>query len=409
MRISHHSSQLLAALLVALAIGPGVFPFPVRAAAAADAPPEFVLLPVDQPDPYFAPTIEPGESSSLTVALGNAGEAPVEAVTFVADAYTLINGGFGVKGDDQPKTGPTTWIDYPSETLELAPEKSIERSFTVAVPADTSPGQYIAGLVLQTAEPIAVGDSAVFRQSILKSIAIFITVPGPVTPALAIGQATLDQKASAARLLIEVSNPGNVLLKPTGTVTMTNEAGEQVLTAPVAMGSVYAGMDTLLEISFPTALPPGTYTVTVHLEDDQTGATADATALTVTAGDPNAVTTAPPVVVEAVDLTESRDAATNQLQFVNVGVRLANSGDPILSARVTLHVTLNDSLVEDFPLASSLALPLGTTEVQQRYLPIGGWQAGTYAFSVTVEAVDARSGQTSVLATAEAPATVTAP
>jgi hypothetical protein len=49
-----------------------------------------------------------------------------------------------------------------------------------------------------------------------------------------------------------------------------------------------------------------------------------------------------------------------------------------------------------------IPLPVGPTEVRQRYVPPGGWQPGTYDFAITVEAVDPTSGTTTVLATAEA-------
>jgi hypothetical protein len=75
------------------------------------------------------------------------------------------------------QTGTTTWLDYPAETLDLDPGRKVERDFTVTIPDDTPPGQYITGIVLQTAEPIAVGESTMLRQNIVKAIAVFITIP----------------------------------------------------------------------------------------------------------------------------------------------------------------------------------------------------------------------------------------
>src|SRR4051794_15927659 len=181
-------------LLVALALVSGSVAAFAQSTPEPTTPtksaPEFVLEPVGQSGPYFMANADADTTTELTVALGNAGKEPVSARTFAADVYTLVNGGFGVGEDDDPVTGPTTWLDYPDDSLELVPNQRIERTFTVTIPADTAPGQYITGIVLQTAEPISVGDSAMLRQTIAKAIAVLITVPGPITPRFTIGSAT---------------------------------------------------------------------------------------------------------------------------------------------------------------------------------------------------------------------------
>src|SRR5690606_5431453 len=130
-----------------------------------------------------------------------AGNEPVSTITYVADAYTLVNGGFGVEGPDDEISEPATWITYSTETLDLAPGEGLERTFTVSIPEGTAPGQYIAGLSIQTAESIAVGGSEMLRQIIKKSIAIFITVPGPETPELAIGDIQINQADTSTTLV----------------------------------------------------------------------------------------------------------------------------------------------------------------------------------------------------------------
>lgn len=378
---------------------------------AGSTTPAFLLEPVGQDGTYLEVETEPGSETELTVALGNAGSHDVSARTYVADAYSLVNGGFGVRSEDEPATGATTWLDYPAETIDLPADKKVERTFTVAVPDDASPGQYVSGLVLQTAEPIAVGGSGMLRQNIVKAIAVVITVPGAISPALEIGAASLKQSPVSNSLLVEIENTGNILLKPAGTVTMTTEAGESIVTAPVAMGSVYAGTATLLEMPIPTTVAAGTYQVSVVLTDEETGATASAESLTLEVEEfaDSATPTLPPVTIEGFTVEPLRDPATDNLQAVNVMVTLANEGAPVPSARLTLHVTRDGELVEDFPLNAALVVANGTTDVQQRYLPLEGWEEGTYEFAVTLEAVDANTGQVTVLATAAAADPVTGP
>jgi hypothetical protein len=377
----------------------------------ANAAPDFILAPVDQETPYFTLTLQPGETKKLAVELGNAGESPVEAITYAADAYTLVNGGFGVRSESDPVSGTTTWLDYKSRTLTLKPGKIVKQTFNVTVPETIEPGQYISGLVLQTAKPIAVPGSPMLQQTILKSIAVFITIPGPVHPHLKIGDATLNRITGSSVLEIQIENPGNVLLKPSGSVIISNDAGETIITAPIAMGSVYAGTSTILEVAVPESVTPGTYTAAVDLKDEATGATAHSDELTFDIEAAADVTTPPAsaVQIDSVVAEPSRDETTGDLRFVNVTVQLSNNGEPLTSARLTLHVTLDGAFVEDFPLNSSLVVPNGVSQVQQRYLPPGEWAAGTYAFSVSLEAVDPGTGQATVIATATSDDVVTGP
>ena len=404
-------SSWLAMLVLGLAIMPVQLAAQDATPTAAPEPPAFLLEPVDQDGPYFTVTQEPGTTQQLTVALGNAATAPVTALTYVADAYTLVNGGFGVETADDPVSEPASWIDYPTETLDLEPGETLERAFTVAVPPGTAPGQYIAGLVIQTAESMAVGESGMLRQIIKKSVAVFITVPGPETPELAIGETSVTQTATSNRLVVEVQNPGNVFLNPAGTVTMTTEDGEPVLTAPINMGPVYAGDTTTLELSIPTILEPGTYSVSVSVEDEETGVNAEVLDVPITVDEPPAAATplAEPVSIASATIEPLIGADTDELQAVNISVTLENPGAVIPSAELTLHVSRGGEPVEDYALNSSLVLPTGTTEIQQRYIPLSGWQPGTYSFELTLEATDPGTGQATVLATQTVKETIAVP
>lgn len=405
----HALSAWIAAVVFAVSLLPASLLAQESTPAATPEPPSFLIAPVGQDGSYFTVTMEPGATQELTVALGSGGETPVTALTYASDAYTLVNGGFGVKTADDPATGPTTWMDYPTEKLDLKPGERIERTFTVTVPEDTAPGQYITALSIQTAESIAVGGSDMFRQIIKKSIAVFITVPGSETPALEIGEARVDQTETSNNLVIDVRNPGNVFLNPEGTVEMSTADGKPVLTAPIAMGPVYAGDETTLELYIPTMLAAGEYAVSVTLGDEKHAVQVGEPSLAVTVAEPPAAaaTVAEPVTVSgaAVDPITAGDT----LQAVNVKVTLENPEAAIPSARLILHVTRDGELVEDYPLNSSLVVQSGTTDIQQRYIPLGSWEPGTYSFALTLEAVDPASGQVTVLATESVEETIEVP
>ncbi len=156
-------------------------------AHAQDGTVELALRPIDQTGQFFDVTMHPGETRTLEVELANVGDAAIAVRTYAADVYTIINGGFGARLRDEPQTGTTLWLDYPTDVLQLPAGKGIRRTFTVAVPADAEPGEYITSLVLENDEPIRGSGDVALDQIVRQAIAVVVTVPGQRSPALAIG------------------------------------------------------------------------------------------------------------------------------------------------------------------------------------------------------------------------------
>src|SRR5215213_5734403 len=96
-------------LIAAQSDGTGIMGVPA-------SPPTFAIAPIGEVEgAYFSATMEPGTDQSMTAALANVGETAFEARTFAADAYTIVNGGMGVREDGSEPTGVTSWLDYPTE------------------------------------------------------------------------------------------------------------------------------------------------------------------------------------------------------------------------------------------------------------------------------------------------------
>lgn len=350
-----------------------------------DAGPSFVIRPLDGADgDYFTLEADAGTTHELTVVLGNADDEPLELLTYVNDAVPMTNGGFAVADPEVPATGPATWIDYPSEIYAFAPTEGVERTFTVTIPDDAEPGQYIAGISLQTAEPLEVEGSSLFNQIIRKTIAVFIIVPGEQSPAFDLGEPDVVPGARRAQIMIPVNNTGNVLVKPRGELTLRNDAGETVLTAPIAMGSVYAGTTAPLAVSVPSSMPVGDYALSVELTDDETGVTAAITESTI------AITEAEEETARFTmtgSVTLSPD--TSKPAFADVTAEITNTGETVEGAELVLDVSRDGELVESYPVASSLTLPQDTAmSVSQRYVPVTGWEPGLWSFVLRVTVVD---------------------
>jgi hypothetical protein len=367
--------------------------------------PQFVIYPKGSFDgDFFQLEIEAGRSQDLTVVLGNVDDEPLELVTYVADVVPQTNGGFAIAREDVPLTGPASWVDYPLQEFAFEPGDGVERTFTVTIPEGTRPGQYVAGLALQTAEPLAVEGTDLFTQTVRKIVQVFITVPGPTEAAFELIDAELTAEGGSGIVEVTVENGGDILVRPQGELVLADEGGQVVFTAPVQMGSVYAGMAVSLVIPLTTALPEGEYSLSLTLADEESGATAAIESQAVSISSEAQAAQQFSIAGEV-----SLQPADGEPVYADIAVQVTNSGEAVNSSELVLDVVRNGELVESFTLASSLALPPGETEVLQRYVPPTGFEAGEWSFVIRLNVVDPNSDATTTVATLEDIPPVTVP
>ena len=396
---------LLWLALVLISTGGGV------AHAGSENAAQLTIRPSEGTSNYFSLEMEPGEHRAVEVELGNAGNERTSAQTYAANVYTLINGGFGVALAGEKPSGTTKWLKYRSEIFELDPWETVTRSVSIDIPKKVEPGEYITSLVIQNADPVKGTGGIALNQVFRQAIAVAIDVPGPRTPGLAIGAASYQSDGSSASVLVGVENTGNVRVRPTGRLSVRDSAGSTVLNTEVKMLAFYARSTTTIEIGLSELLPAGEYTVALVLKDKETKVSAEAASLPLEVAYEREAATpmaqVPAISLESVSINELRDVATSTLQGVELVMAIDNPGSPVANARLTLHVTRDGQKVEDYVLGSSLSFPGGKAEFRQRYLPMAGWTAGTWSFSVTLDVVDPNTGTVTELATAEAENTVT--
>jgi hypothetical protein len=234
---------------------------------AADVPVKLAIEPVGEHGSFFERSLEPGSSAELIVDLANYGDAIVLARTFAADAYPLINGGFGARLRGEPITRTTTWVDYPTEIVDIEPGRALRRTFTVTVPTDAQPGEYITSIVIENEEPLTSGEGVTFNQFVRAAVAIVVVVPGETEAALQLGDARHSFLDGRSVVAVAIDNVGDLLLRPAGSFTITTDAGTTVDSRQVAMDSVYAHNSTWLEVVLDRSLAPGHYFANVDVTD----------------------------------------------------------------------------------------------------------------------------------------------
>jgi hypothetical protein len=279
-----HVQSLLAGGAMALALVVGS----MGVARATHEPPRLGLTPVGADGPYFELTLDGGEGMDLEVELANFGHADVLSRTYAADAYSIVNGGFGAELFGAPTSGTTRWLSYEARELKLGPGDAVVLDVRVDVPGDTPPGEYIAALVAENVDPYRGEEESVAVDQVNRvAVAVAIDVPGPATPDLAIGSVSHSLAAGTSFVSFEVTNPGNVHLKPAGDFALRDADGNELAAAAAVMDTLYAGSATRFEAPLAAPLAPAGYCAVLSLTDEATGASAETECLPFTVVPPS--------------------------------------------------------------------------------------------------------------------------
>ncbi len=332
--------------------------------------------------------LEPGESETIELRFSVSSDSPVEVVTYVADAISPPNGGLGLGPADEGRLEHTSWIDFDAETLTLNPGNPVESELSVEIPDNAAPGQYVAALAVQTTEPILIPGSEGAGQIVRAVAAIAIIVPGDLEPEFELGEPALVQQLLGASIQVPIANTGNIPVYPQGTLTLESMTGDRAASIPIAMGAVFAGGDTYLDIMLTEPPSPGQYTLVLSLTDPDSGATAQIAGapLIVPELATSPVEDEPTTLITFAEVTVEPEE--DPLASVLVGVKVANVGQPVSGATLTLEVSQDGQIVERVPIAEGVTLVDGVTSFSTSYTPINGFSPGQWTFRVQLESID---------------------
>jgi hypothetical protein len=347
-------------------------------------------------------SVEAGSAIDKKAVIVNYGALPVSLRTYVTNSFNPPNGGFAAGTDEEAPVGATLWVDYPPASFDLQPGETLEVSLTVAVPPNTPPGEYVAALVVQTAGPVPIPGTETFQQIIRSTMSVEITVPGQMMTTFELGEPVVMKTGTAWQLDIPVTNTGTARVRPGGQLTVTDANGREVVTSDVEMGSVYGGNTSSVQVFLPSQLPVGTYVLSISLTDQASGVTAAIESVPILLAEPEVLEN-PTFVVEPVAVEPNADP----VQYADVTATITNNGPAIPTANVLLTVERDGVEVETYPLAQNQALAQGSTDFSQRYIPVDGWQKGTYTFRLVIASVN--DGTQTVLATIDIPDTIAVP
>jgi Protein of unknown function C-terminal (DUF3324) len=246
------------------------------AAAASAAGPTFALKPASPAKlGYFVFAGRPGSTVRGKVEVINVGQKAGRTSLYSVDATTGETSGAVYRSRQEPRRSIGGWIKLQVDTFQLGPGQSRVVPFSVRVPSGATAGQHLGGIVAQRSTTTSSsgqeagqdkGGSFKVKIQALSVIAVQVNLPGPQRVRVTLSGIEVGDQPGHQSLLLGIGNPGNVLLKGSGSLKVLNHSGRQVQ-------SQRFNLDTFVpktQIDFPVyirgkALAPGRYRGTVSV------------------------------------------------------------------------------------------------------------------------------------------------
>jgi LPXTG-motif cell wall-anchored protein len=259
------------------------------AARAAAPQPTFGLRAAGNPQAgYFVYTTGAGTTKHGVVIVSNSGKAAGTVTLSTAAGSTGTTTG-AIYLTNRAAGGSAAWVRLSRTKIAIAPKTAVRVPFTVAVPAGTAAGQYVAGIVAAgNNQPVGSSGGKTSVRIKIRNLAIMavqVNVPGPAVHRFAVGAVNVGGTRGYQQVLVRIANSGNVLEHPTGSVTIFDSAGKRVETVPYTMDTFLPRTAIDYPVTLKKALPPGDYTAAVTISYGGNKTTRAKPAFTVTKQD----------------------------------------------------------------------------------------------------------------------------
>lgn len=263
------------AALCAIASGQ-ILDSPSAVAAEGDSEVTWSVSPSGETGPdgraWVELALDPGQTITEHLAVRNLGNAPVTFALAAADGYFTPSGRFNMLPSDQPSIAAGMWVSVQRTVMVAAGATEIV-PFSVAVPADATPGDHAAGIAASITSESTDGAARLGVESRV-GFRVMTRVVGEVAPSLdvhGVGEYDISWNPFApgrVTVTAELSNTGNVRVAAApelqtaegGALADGVTAGQQIELLP--------GDHRLVQFSVPAVWPLGAITLPLRIEAD---------------------------------------------------------------------------------------------------------------------------------------------
>ncbi|MFJ2304274.1 WxL protein peptidoglycan domain-containing protein [Streptomyces sp. NPDC087787] len=177
----------------------------------------------------FSYAVNPGGRVEDAMVVSNRGKSPLTLAVYAADGFTTDTGQLDLLTKDKKSVGIGAWVHADRTSVVLKPGKSVKVPFTVTVPGDATPGDYVGGVLTSLRQSDEAEGINVDRRL---GIRVKLRVSGDLRPALAVENLRVDHSGSAnpfatgdATVTYTIHNTGNAVLSARQAVSVSGPFG----------------------------------------------------------------------------------------------------------------------------------------------------------------------------------------
>ncbi|MFH9979777.1 WxL protein peptidoglycan domain-containing protein [Streptomyces sp. NPDC017179] len=177
----------------------------------------------------FSYAVNPGGRVEDAMVVSNRGTSPLTLALYAADGFTTDTGQLDLLTKDKKSVGIGAWVRADRTSVVLKPGKSVKVPFTVTVPGNATPGDYVGGVLTSLRQSDEAEGINVDRRL---GIRVKLRVSGDLRPALAVENLHVDHSGSAnplatgdATVTYTIHNTGNAVLSARQAVSVSGPFG----------------------------------------------------------------------------------------------------------------------------------------------------------------------------------------
>ncbi len=222
------------------------------------------------PGHYYLLDATPGATLTQSIRVNNPNDHPVTVTIEAVDATTGESTGVQLARPGSAKALTSRWIVVSTPQVTLAPGTARDLPFTVHVPANAGPGQYLAGVSASVplsaadnpasqAQPDQAGFSLAVRFQ--RAIAVELDVAGPKAPNLQVTGVDPKAISGGVDLGIHMTNGGNAFAHGSGVMRVA-DTGTDV---SFKIDTFVPGTAIVYPMAWTKTVVPGSHHVEVDL------------------------------------------------------------------------------------------------------------------------------------------------
>lgn len=211
---------------------------------------------------YFVLDAEPGAVVHDELRLRNPGDSEATVFLYPVDTTTGQTGGIVYLMKDDPRRSVGSWLATSEDEVTIEPGGERIIPFTLTVPSDIEPGEFVGGLVAENVE-VAKGEESGALVVDVKSrtaVAVQVNIPGPRVEQLAITRLQPELEGGYQTLSVGLENQGNVMVSAEGMVSVQSADGAVQRDIPLSVGTMLPDTTIWYPLIVPgDPLPDGEY------------------------------------------------------------------------------------------------------------------------------------------------------